>query len=245
MSKRMNGFSPPMSSDQMKCILFYPPNLIAYYLLVSFVLVDNDALRTGLQCLNGILAVIVLTAWFFAEYIDPEQTSHFNGIPVICFPPPEKSSRYCGGCRKTVTGLDHHCSWLNTCIGRRNYVFFFVLVFVGAVQHLLHVLVGIITMAVWIGGPEKQAYISSYFNGQLWAFYLVVCVFVVLSAIMATGFMLLLAFHSYLLLYARKGTYDWLLARRGGRLYDQSSYNSSSYHTNANGDNNDEVGIIP
>ena len=65
----------------------------------------------------------------------------------------------------------------------------------------------------------------------------------VLSAIMATGFLLLLAFHSYLLLYARKGTYDWLLARRGGRLYEQSSFRSS-YHTNAGGDNNDEVGIV-
>ena len=239
MSKRQNGFSPPISSDQLKCILIYPPNLVAYYLLVSFVLADNDALRTGLQCLNGILALIVMTSWFLAEYIDPEQTSHFTGIPVVCFPPPEKSARYCGGCRKTVTGLDHHCSWLNTCIGRRNYVFFFVLVLVGAVQHLLHVLVGIIAMALWMRDVDKQTYISSYFHGALWAFYLVVCAFVVLSATMATGFLLLLAFHSYLLLVARKGTYDWLLARRGGRLYEQSSF-SSSYHTNAGGGDHDE-----
>ena len=132
--KRRNGFSAPLSSDQIKVFVLYPCNLAGYYALVTFVLYYNEPLRNGLLFLNVALTLVILCAWLSAELIDPEHAPGKTGLPVVCYRPPEKSSRYCGGCRKTVMGLDHHCSWLNTCIGRRNYVPFVVLVFTGAAQ---------------------------------------------------------------------------------------------------------------
>lgn len=34
---------------------------------------------------------------------------------------------YCRYCRKSIPGFDHHCTWLNTCIGATNYFYFYSL----------------------------------------------------------------------------------------------------------------------
>ena len=39
----------------------------------------------------------------------------------------DKSSKHCRACAKCTLGFDHHCVWLNCCIGERNYWQFFSL----------------------------------------------------------------------------------------------------------------------
>lgn len=40
----------------------------------------------------------------------------------------DKKTKHCGICNKCVYHFDHHCKWLNNCVGRRNYVPFIVCV---------------------------------------------------------------------------------------------------------------------
>eukprot|EP00597_Dinobryon_sp_UTEXLB2267_P012992 CAMPEP_0170118706 /NCGR_PEP_ID=MMETSP0020_2-20130122/13903_1 /TAXON_ID=98059 /ORGANISM="Dinobryon sp., Strain UTEXLB2267" /LENGTH=436 /DNA_ID=CAMNT_0010347823 /DNA_START=338 /DNA_END=1648 /DNA_ORIENTATION=- len=59
--------------------------------------------------------------------------SNANNSNVHCYLCEKKSvhstAKHCRYCDKCVKGFDHHCKWLNTCIGSGNYFYFLGVVF--------------------------------------------------------------------------------------------------------------------
>ncbi|KAJ2041806.1 hypothetical protein GGI08_006972 [Coemansia sp. S2] len=79
-----------------------------------------------------------------------------TGLCRVCCVQAGPGTRHCKRCNKCVVGLDHHCRWLNTCVGKRNYwLFFSSLVF--AFLALLFVLSGAARL-VYLAATDESAF---------------------------------------------------------------------------------------
>eukprot|EP00928_Gymnodinium_smaydae_P088313 TRINITY_DN72419_c0_g1_i1.p1 TRINITY_DN72419_c0_g1~~TRINITY_DN72419_c0_g1_i1.p1 ORF type:complete len:439 (-),score=100.91 TRINITY_DN72419_c0_g1_i1:242-1558(-) len=79
------------------------------------------------------------------EQLDDEEDlfqCRFCNVPVIF------DSKHCFECNKCVQGFDHHCPWLNNCIGSRNYRYFLVANW--GVLAMFGMLSGVLTWQVYL-----------------------------------------------------------------------------------------------
>lgn len=50
------------------------------------------------------------------------------------------SAKHCGKCNRCVSHFDHHCKWINNCVGNKNYVTFFRLIIATVLMSAVHLL---------------------------------------------------------------------------------------------------------
>eukprot|EP01018_Ginkgo_biloba_P010138 Gb_39365 [translate_table: standard] len=150
------------------------------------------------------------------EGISPELTEDDIVFCSLCNKKVKKRSKHCKSCDKCVDGFDHHCRWLNNCVGRKNYTTFMLL------------MASILIMLIMEGGAGLTVFIRCFANprgithdlelkfGEKFprgAFAVVVAFFTVASVYASAALGQLFFFHIVLI---KKGirTYDYILAMR-------------------------------
>lgn len=144
---------------------------------------------------------VVIAAWLYCVGVDPAGP---GGVACAPMAATQTRERYCRLCAKSVPGLDHHCAWLNTCVGRRTYAAFFALVVAATLQHALQIGLVLASVTAWARDSLSP---GTYVLAAL------ACASG-LGGVLGAGSVA--AFHVFLLTVGL-GTYDWLLQRHQPR----------------------------
>ncbi|CAD8194159.1 unnamed protein product [Paramecium octaurelia] len=139
---RRNGLVNGLNPYQTISWVYTLADIIIAYIF-SFLIQEP-----GIHELLLILLTIIVTAIFYscfkATLIDPtdpivkqeikckqkgkEFQTEIKSYCLVCQAHVQDKTKHCWSCNKCVSLFDHHCIWLNNCVGDQNYSYFFVLV---------------------------------------------------------------------------------------------------------------------
>ncbi|GMH37534.1 hypothetical protein BSKO_05407 [Bryopsis sp. KO-2023] len=124
-------------------------------------------------------------------------------------------SKHCRYCNKCCEGFDHHCPWLNNCVGRKNYKFFFALLVSVTLKLAGHLAVALIAFVGSVLNVEETEEMAKGLTPSLgvvpYRIIVGIQIGVVLLLLHPVG--VLLALHTCLKLKGL-GTYEFVLLQR-------------------------------
>ena len=123
-TRAASGCSSPPTCAQLVAVVLVARSVAAFHLLA--------APPRALALAEAALALGVALAWARASLVDPGRPLPLAAPRVAgraCAPcgggVMAPDAKHCHTCAKCVGGFDHHCVWLDTCVGARNYLSFF------------------------------------------------------------------------------------------------------------------------
>ncbi|XP_012272899.1 uncharacterized protein LOC105695684 [Orussus abietinus] len=203
----------------------------------------SPCLRKPLSCVVTIILVVHLASHLTALLLDPadprvrarpavdivpefDRTKHThvieNGRCHLCnITIDSKRTKHCSVCNKCIPGFDHHCKWLNNCVGHRNYSAFLACLSSASIAAIIVVGISIAELAV----TGIQSGSAATFNATMENITLpmiplpgtgsliVISVLGVLSAIAAILLVHLCFFHGYIACLGLT-TYEYVRKKR-------------------------------
>lgn len=232
---KSHGCSGALNPLQLLSYLIITLLSTAFYVLVAAVLPLPDLCLTALL-LYSLSFVCLLITGCLATLTDPTdpvvrqerralaQNQPFDGRPygqkcTICKTHVMEMSKHCGQCDRCVDGFDHHCKWLNNCIGARNYRYFVLLI--SCLQAVASVQVAFAAFILQeISHSDMGVRVKQRFwlgNGSLSAYTVLLIAYLVLSVALFLVNGQLIGLHIWLRMHGLT-TYDYIMRRREQRV---------------------------
>lgn len=223
-----------------------------YYTVVFLVIEQGLSVRTSAGLMNSLVfsafTLMALLSYALAIFRDPgkvpqsyrpdiedsqtplHEVKRKGGDLRYCqkcghYKPPR--AHHCRVCKRCVLRMDHHCIWINNCVGHKNYKAFFLFVFyvVLACSYALILLAG---YAINVVGDSEQEFgrsrappVSSFIATS--ALLKVLCATILVP--LSIALIVLLSWHIYLLLCNKttieyhEGVRAHWLAEKAGQVY--------------------------
>jgi len=134
--RRRNAWDCPPSKRQVVTISVCLGNAVAFGLFYYPLLQQpSKMILCILFSSSFVVTVIFGICTMTIDPMDPNVARAEEGLPPEegamafcknCRVNVHLDAKHCWDCNKCVANYDHHCPWLNTCIGTRNYFYFYV-----------------------------------------------------------------------------------------------------------------------
>lgn len=173
--RRIHGLEWPWHPQQMIAW-----SILLYFILFTFCVIIpnfNSGAHLALTITHAILFLTHLVTHAVAELLDPadpelraktqkkpvpefDRNKHAhvieNGRCHLCnITISTQRTKHCSACNKCVHVFDHHCKWLNQCIGERNYKWFALSVLTAILMALSFVVMALTIIGLYYGKVEK------------------------------------------------------------------------------------------
>lgn len=169
--RRIHGLEWPWHPQQMIAW-----SILLYFILFTFCVIIpnfNSQAHLALTITHAILFLTHLVTHAVAELLDPadpelraktqkkpvpefDRNKHAhvieNGRCHLCnITISTQRTKHCSACNKCVHVFDHHCKWLNQCIGERNYKWFALSVLTAILMSLSFVVMALTMIGLYYG----------------------------------------------------------------------------------------------
>ena len=236
---KKNGFNCPLEIQQVLIWILLSFNCFYFfYFIINELNKNNCHFKYITIIIHSFFLILIIIFGFISTYIDPadslfkreikkkkkliEKGEHYlieisRKYPfcLICCSNIYSSSKHCKKCDKCIENFDHHCNWLNNCVGKNNYSYFYLLVFILLCDCLLVAGIGIYLFFETDNNSKKNLRIIITLIGGAANFGI------------SINFSYLFIFHTYFI-YKGVTTYEYILSKgKNGEVEEHGFGNSN------------------
>lgn len=120
-------------------------------------------------------------------------------------------AKHCGDCNRCVEKFDHHCRWLNNCVGELNYSTFFKLIIFVWCQSFMHNVTNMVILVFFYSEHEEVCDTHlSFFGRTLFTEFSILLYIAIIFNIITLLFLTHLILYHIRLIYRGMTTFEYI-----------------------------------